>query len=104
LTLLSKTKEKKRRNKLIDVASNNEIRAISECIMNIIQGNVPISKTQLQHLKQHKNVLRSISSKCHSMKRKRTILKQKGGFLPAIIPVALKALSSLFLPMLFNKS
>jgi len=102
LTLLAKTKDKKRRNKLIDAGDNNEIRAISECIMNIIQGNVPITKSQLKQLKQHKNVLRSLSKKCYSMKRKKIILKQKGGFLPALLPMALKAIGGFLLPMIFN--
>lgn len=103
LNLLSKSKDKNRRNKLIDAANNNEIRAISECVMNIIEGNVHISKPQLKQLKQHKKVLRLIAKRCSSTKQKRSALKQKGGFLPALLPMALKALGGLFLPMLFNK-
>lgn len=92
LSLLSKSKNKNRRNKLLDVASSGELQAISECIMNIIEGNVAVSKTQLSQLKRHKEILRSLSQKCYPVKKKRTILKQKGGFLSIVLPLALTAI------------
>lgn len=99
LTLLSKSKQKNRRNKLIDVANNNEIKAISECVKNIVEGNVPISSKHLQILKQHKHVLKSIAQRCYPIKKKRELLKQRGGFLGAILPIALGALSNIIGPL-----
>lgn len=99
LTLLSKCKQKNRRNKLIEAASSNEIRAISECIKNIVEGNVPIDNKQLQILKRYKQVLRSLAQRCFSIKKKRMLLRQRGGFLGAILPIALGALSSIVGPL-----
>ena len=48
LTLFSKAKNKARRNKLVDVADGSEVRAVSECIKNILDdnsGNKPIEAT-----------------------------------------------------------
>ena len=44
LSLLSKSKQKNRRNRLLELANSGEIQAVSECISNILNGNVPISK------------------------------------------------------------
>ena len=95
LTLLSTSKQKNRRNKLLDAANTNEIKAISECVKNIIEGNVPISDGDLKILKRHKQVLRSVARRCYSVKRKRVLLKQKGGFLISLLPLALTALTKL---------
>lgn len=92
LTLLSKSRNKSRRNKLIDIANNGEIQAVSECIMNIIDGNVPVNKKELQQLTQHKQILRSLANKCFPIKKKKTILKQKGGFLNLLVPLAMRAI------------
>lgn len=81
LHLLSNTKNKKRRNGLIDVAENKEIKAISECIHNILLGNVPVTKKQIEHLRKYRHILRTLASRCSSLKKKRKILKQKGGYL-----------------------
>ena len=48
LTLFSTTKNRARLDKLVDLAHSAEIRAISECIQNILQGNVPLEKTSPQ--------------------------------------------------------
>lgn len=98
LTLLSTSKQKNRRNKLLDAATTNEIKAISECVKNIIEGNVPITESDLKVLKRHKQVLRSIAQRCYSVKRKRALLKQKGGFLFSLLPLAITAVSRLLNP------
>ena len=95
LTLLSKSKNTSRRKNLIEAGNNSEIRAITECLRNLIEGNVPINKGQLSLLKRYKSVLRSLASKCQPIKSKKKILKQKGGFLAALLPIALSALGGL---------
>jgi hypothetical protein len=102
LTLLTKIKNKKRRNKLIDLADGGEIQAIGECILNILQGTIPLSKRQLNQLKKNRNQMRALAKRSYSIKKKKAILKQRGGFLSAILPFAVSALSSL-LPGLLPK-
>jgi len=97
LTLLSKSKNAIRRKKLLDAGDNGEICAVSECVKNILNGNVPLTPTQFKKLKKHRTTLRKLMHNIRgSTKEKRTLLKQKGGFLPMLLPIALNALSGLF--------
>ena len=80
---------------MVDLADQNELAAISECILNVLVGNVKLGKSQKSKLTKHKNIMRLIARKNLSSKRKKSILKQKGGFLPAILPLAISALTSL---------
>ena len=92
LTLLSKSKNPHRRKKLIEAGNSGEIQAVTECIQNIISGNVPVNKNQLKLLKRYKYVLRNLAKKCRPIKNKKKMLLQKGGFLGALLPIALNAL------------
>lgn len=97
LSLLSAARNKKnRRNKLIDIAENSELKAISECVQNILRGTVPISKKQLNSLKRHRHALRNLAKRQFSAKKKKDILKQKGGIIGALLPLAIKAIGGLF--------
>jgi hypothetical protein len=102
LTLLSKSKKEQRRNQLLDAATGSEINAVSECVMNILNGNVPLNKTQLKQLRRHRNILRSLVMKKLPTRIKRDALKQKGGFLTTLLPLALSALTGL-LPALLKR-
>jgi len=96
LTLLSTSKNKSRREHLLDAATSSEIRSVTECIQNLVEGNIPLGKKELQHLRRYKKVLRTLARKCVATKEKRVILKQKGGFLSLLLPLAIKAISGLF--------
>jgi hypothetical protein len=57
---------------------------LQECALNILKGNVPLSKAQFKKLKNHKNNLRQLSRKRTSHKT-RLQIEQKGGFLPLLL-------------------
>src|SRR5277367_157778 len=65
--------------------------AVSECIFNVLRGNVKLSDKQKSKLDKHKKVLRILATKSVSKLKKRKILQQNGGgaFLPFLIPAAL---------------
>ncbi len=67
-----------------------------ECIKNILNGNVPLDKAQLSQLRKYKTTLRSLANKCIAAKEKKRVLKQRGGFIATLLPIALSALGSLF--------
>ena len=96
LTLLSKSKQKKRRDLLIELASSQELNAIIECIINILRGNVSLNERRKKRFSRFKNVMREVALKSNPIKKKKRILQQKGGFLGALIPIALSAIGSLF--------
>ena len=101
LTLLSKAKRVKRRQMLIDLADADEIRGICECVINLLNGNIAIKNKEKNKFKRYKNTLRHIASKSQSTKNKKKILQQQGGFLSALLPLALSAVGSI-VPTLFG--
>ena len=102
LTLLSKAKKATRRRRLVELADPEEIHAISECILNVLSGNVHLKPQEKRKLKRHREALRHIARKRNSAKSKKKVLQQKGGFLSAVLPLALSALTSV-VPALFGK-
>lgn len=73
------------------------IRCICECILNILQGTVPLSPEYKTKLKRHVKLLRKLSSKGSSFQNKKKIIIQKGGFLPLFLAPVLGALISNFI-------
>lgn len=94
LALLATAKNRKRRNLLIDYADKDDINAICECIFNVLQGNIKLPKKHKLKLAKDKACLRSLISGKMSLKKKKTSLKQKGGFLPFILPAIIGAITT----------
>lgn len=63
---------------------------LRECAVNILRGNVHLTKCQITKLKRYKKEIREIGKKKTSQKR-RLEIEQKGGFLPALIAPILGA-------------
>ena len=95
LNLLAKSKNKKRRHLLIDLADPSELKAITEIVKNCISGNVPLDTACIKKMRRHKNKLRLISKKRFPLKQKKELMKQTGGILPALIPLAISTVASL---------
>lgn len=96
LSLLGKTRNNRKRSLLIDVANEAQIKAILECAQNILDAYVPVSKKDINRLSKHKNILRKFrESKLNNQQRKQ-LLKQNGGFLNVLLPIATGIISSLF--------
>ena len=99
LTLLAKTKKSQTRKKLIDAGDKGQIGAVTECIKNIVEGNVPLSREKLRYLQRYKTVLRKLAENCRGKKNptqfRQKLLKQHGGFLPFLMPLAISALTGL---------
>lgn len=69
---------------------------ICECTKNLLRGNVYITPQQYKNLKPHKEILRKLSNKKLSNKHRRELLvKQTGGFLPALLAPLVGLASSL---------
>lgn len=96
LSLLANSKQARRRNSLIELATPSEIKAVAECILNVINKNIPIDEKTIKCLNKHKNVLRRLTKAKLSTNSRKKLLRQKGGgFLATILPIALSALTSL---------
>ena len=81
--------------KIILGADVSLIRALSECALNILNGNVSLTPTRKRKLSMFKDNLRDLATRKISMTKKKKVL-QTGGFLPllasVIAPLILKSL------------
>ena len=68
--MLANSKNKKRRDSLVNIASADEIRAITEIVRNCLAGNFPLKKECLCKMKRHKKKAETVESKEISISRK----------------------------------
>ena len=95
LKLLTKS-NKKLRNSIIDGSNKALITVICDCIYNTLNGKVNLSNDEKLHLSKHKRYLRQMISK-NTLKKKKHILKQHGGFLQFLIPAIIEGLTTVLL-------
>lgn len=86
LKSLQKAKPSERKI-LLKKASPDLIKAICECVINILKGTVPLKTFQKNKLKTHKIILRNLQNKKININKKKKLLIQKGGFLPLLLSV-----------------
>ena len=77
------------RKKLVKDSPSEVIRCVSECCHNVLKGNVHLSSAQKKKLYPNRQHLRRLASKSISVKKKKQILNQKGGFLSLLAPALL---------------
>ena len=61
------TTEKKQQKALLKTATDCQIRILSEIVLNLLAGNIPISEKTKQNLKKHKEKLRKLSDRKSSV-------------------------------------
>lgn len=82
------------RQRVLNTAPPDFIRAISEGSLNILKGNVPLSKSRHRYLKRHRKSLKTLANKRASLKGKKQVL-QRGGFIGALAGVLVPLITSL---------
>ena len=93
---LEKVKDcKQKRNHIIDVAGKELVHCISDCVLNVLNGNIPLDYEEKQRLRRNRHCLRELVKKTSDKKRKHLI--QEGGFLGALIPILSGLVTKLFL-------
>ena len=99
IRLAANTNQKKKRHQLLKTLCDNDFtRAVCECCWNVVNGRVKLSPTTRQRLARHKKILRNISNKTLSLKKKKNTLIQSGGFasvLPLLIGPIISTISAL---------
>jgi hypothetical protein len=76
-------------------SDKEHIQTLTECVHNVLKGNVKLSTANLRKLKPYKNCLRKINNSATKWKAKQRLFIQKGGFLPLILPIIGSAISGL---------
>lgn len=105
LWLLSKAKTKKKRQELLDIASAEQIKTICECVKNVMLGNVPgIRKQDIREFKKNREIIRKLIStgKNVTSKKKKELLMQQGGFLPALLAPVIGIAGTLIADLIKN--
>lgn len=84
------------RRLVICKADKSLIHCISECILNVLRGNVTINKSQKKNLKKHAIHLRKLTSRKSTLQgRKKIIVQNGGGLLAALLPVLATVLTQI---------
>jgi hypothetical protein len=84
----------KRRKNIIKESPPELIRCISECCYNCLNSALPLKKAQFSKLRRHKTILRRLASKKLSIKAKKKIINQRGGFIAPLLTALLTAVAS----------
>ena len=63
-----------------------------EIIINIVRGNVDVSESRKKVLRNHKRTLLTMVHARNIRHQRQAMYKQKGGFIAALLPIALAAL------------
>jgi len=83
-----------RRKAIIKDSPPELIKCISECCYNCLNSALPLKKAQFTKLRRHKTILRRLASKKLSIKAKKKIINQKGGFIAPLLTALLTAVAS----------
>lgn len=69
------------------------VKAISEICHNLLEGNITLDETDRKKLAKWKKLLRKLSNKRLSIRKKRGYLVQSGNFLSILLPVVASIVS-----------
>ena len=95
--LLNRTHTAKLRKAILEYADAELISALCECAHNILRGTLRLTSREKVRLRRYTSDLRTIANRKTAVTRRRRILQQKGGFLPALLaPLAM----TVFMPSL----
>ena len=84
LRLLSRSSPK-RRKRLLQQATKDELTVLFEICLNILKGNIPLNNTVFKKLKRHKGILRTLGSKKVALTHKKKIANQNGGAIGTVV-------------------
>jgi hypothetical protein len=87
------------RNHYINNATDDEIDSVCECALNLCRGNIPLTCRQKKLLFPHRNTIRRIAHTQDSDEA-RQLLKQRGGFLPALAAAVIPIIADLIIRQL----
>ena len=84
LTALYHLNEEQRKA-LLRKADAKLVRRICKCALILLIGNVSLSKGHKSRFRKHAIVLRKLAASDITLQRRKSIIVQRGGFLPALL-------------------
>lgn len=85
----------RRRKQILQHAPRELVQALSEGALNVLHGNVPLTKKTYARLKRHKKQLHLLADRRVPERRKRKLIIQRGGFLPLLAGALLPLISGI---------
>ena len=95
LRLLVATASKSQRKGLLDTITNDQLKALTEVIFNLLRGVIAITPSYRNQLRKQKKLIRLLGDKSVSPKRKRVALCRKGSVIAVLLKSVEPALNSL---------
>ena len=92
-----------RRKFLLRNASKAELHGLFELCLNIIRGNLPLDQNTFKAFKRQRKTIEALGNKRVSLKAKKRIINQKGGFLGKLAIFALPLLTDLLSRQLIRR-
>lgn len=86
---------KKNRRSQIKKPTSDNIQSLTEIARNALKGNINYNISTKKKLNKFKKQIRNLAAKRISVKKKKNILLQRGGFLPLLITPVLSAAGAL---------
>ena len=102
LKALKKSSAKQRKN-IISKGKADLINCICDCCLNLVNGNLKVNKVQRKTLIHHAADIRALSKKGKSFKKRKEILVQRGGFIPALLTPVLTLIASALVRKLLKR-
>ena len=93
------------RSALVNKLSQSELDGVTELISNFLKAKIPVDSESLRRLKKDRKYLHTLADPLTAGKVKKNILCQRGGIVPALLPLAAAALGPLvgsFASKIFN--
>jgi len=90
-----KTAEPRWRKALITICNKELVNCISECVLNVLNGNLKLSDCNTRKLQKHKSELRTVADRQVSLPGRKLPIVQRGGFLLPLLSAILPTNASL---------
>lgn len=85
------------RKSILKKADTSFIKCLVECVLNTLNGNIPIDKSCKIKLRKYIKNLRRLTNNRGTWKAKKRIIVQQGGMLNALLPIIASVLSAYIL-------
>jgi hypothetical protein len=90
-----KTAKPQLRKAILKNCSNELLKSISECVLNVLHDNLKLTACQKKRLRMFKVPLRALADKRVSISAKKRLINQRGGFLLPLLSAILPTVASL---------
>jgi len=90
-----KTAEPRLPKALITNCNKELVNCISECVLNVLNGNIQLSGCKTRKLKKFKSAFRKVADRHISLSAKKRLIVQRGGFRLNLLSAILPTIASL---------